>query len=1303
MSVVAANYIIATPKVHAEPAYCSTVYALDSNTTSRIHTLNQTTGAYTQVGTVTSGILSAANAVQPSTGKMFYVSRSGTIKTYVWDPSTNTNATLSGSFTIPAGEVTIRAAFAPNGKLYVATNTGGIYEVNPTNGSQVGSMITLKDSANQPLALAGNGDMAFDGNGVLYLFNDANLYTADINSQTAYLLSTTAGATFNSVAFGSGGKLFAYNSASNTVFSINTNTGAATSVGSPSLGSGIVGSDFGSCAQPTPNLTVLKSYAKVGGSAGSTILPGDVVEYTVTITNTGTVPATNATFSDAIPAGATYVAGSTQMNSTAVTDGSGGTFPFQPARNINSPGLITGVVGVGVGYQVTLKYRVSLNTVNPPASIVNQGTVLYLGNLVPGVVSDDPNTVAVNDATTITYPVITLSGNVFNDSDGSKVLNGAEAGTNAGGLNAVLIDNTGKVIATTSVAANGTYSFSNVAVNANYTVQVTTATATVGAIPPAVTLPSNWVSTGENLNGTVDGTVDSKLAVAVTTSNVTGINFGIEQLPTAVGGTATSQTNPGGTSTVTVPSTLFTGSTDPDGTVASYKITAFPTNATSITINGTNYTSASFPVGGVTVTTAQLAGMVVDPIDGSVNVGISFKAIDNAGQESSNTATATLPFTAPVASCSLQSQLVNPVDLNFGGGSTVISGTANTPGAVYKFSNVTSGVDALVTLESLQGSGSLLINSLLATSLGANIRDTPSASYQFKVVLVKAGTSIPIVPKDFVVTAFDIDGQSGNTVTDFAGYLNPDGYFVNSPTQMQTSLSTTGVEFTNLNTGFNDSSNSPQYAGGAFYFNTNTFTIRGGLKNGSAAASRGQTFNVQTSQLNNFTALNCNSFPRTSVVLYGTVFDDANGNKVQDGAEAAFTTGGLNAVLVDSTNKVVATTLVQADGSYTFDNVPSNANYTVQITTATATVGSAPPAIALPSNWVSTGENLNSTADGTVDSKLSLSVATSNIVGANFGIEQLPTAVGGTAASQTNPGGTTNVPVPSTLFTGSTDPDGTVASYKITTFPTNATSITIDGTNYTSANFPAGGVTVTTAQLAGMVVDPIDGAVNVGISFKAIDNAGQESSNTATATLPFTAAVVNNPNLLLVKRITAINGTSINFFDDDTTTAKKDDDNHPYWPTPLNTNNTLGSTNISTFLSGKIDAGMVRSGDDLEYTIYFLSAGNVPLKNINFCDLVPTNTTFQPNSFGPGQGIQLSLGGSFLNLTNVPDSDRAQFLNSGAKLPTYCPSSSNPTGAVLVNIVNSNFAAPDNELPNATAPGTPVASYGFVRFRAKVN
>ncbi len=514
---------------------------------------------------------------------------------------------------------------------------------------------------------------------------------------------------------------------------------------------------------------------------------------------------------------------------------------------------------------------------------------------IPFQAIDNAGQISTNPATAnlpFSAAAVTVSGTVFDDADGSKVKNGSEVLSTATGLNAVLVDtSTSKVVATTPVSS-GAFSFSNVPANSTYTVRITTATATVGSTPPAVTLPSGWVSTGENLNGTVDGTVDGIISVPVTTSNVTGVNIGIEQLPTGVGGTATSQANPTGTNTVTVASTLFTGSTDPDGTVASYKITAFPSNTTSIKINGTNYTSASFPVGGVTVTTAQLTGMVVDPVDGAVTVSIPFQAIDNAGQISSNPATANLPF--------------------------------------------------------------------------------------------------------------------------------------------------------------------------------------------SAAA----------------------------VTVSGTVFDDADGSKVQNGSEVLSTATGLNAVLVDtSTGKVVATTAVSS-GAFSFSNVPANSTYTVRITTATATVGSTPPAVTLPSGWVSTGENLNGTPDGTVDGIISVPVTTSNVTGVNIGIEQLPTAVGGTATSQANPTGTNTVTVASTLFTGSTDPDGTVASYKITAFPSNTTSITINGTNYTSASFPVAGVTVTSAQLTGMVVDPVDGAVTVSIPFQAIDNAGQISTNPATANLPFSAAAV---------------------------------------------------------------------------------------------------------------------------------------------------------------------------------------------------
>jgi uncharacterized repeat protein (TIGR01451 family) len=204
------------------------------------------------------------------------------------------------------------------------------------------------------------------------------------------------------------------------------------------------------------------------------------------------------------------------------------------------------------------------------------------------------------------------------------------------------------------------------------------------------------------------------------------------------------------------------------------------------------------------------------------------------------------------------------------------------------------------------------------------------------------------------------------------------------------------------------------------------------------------------------------------------------------------------------------------------------------------------------------------------------------------------------------------------------------------------------------------------------------------------------------------SAIASSPNILLVKRITAINGnriqnpndnTPLNRFVDDTTSSKAADDNNSNW--------------LPNYLTGSIDAGKVKPGDNIEYTIYFLSAGGKPITNANICDGIPPHTTFVPDAYGPGTGIQLAIGSTISTLTNVPDSDRGDFFNVGATVPDRYPNGTTtnlncatPTGtegAVVVNLVNNALASPNNELPNATAAGTPSNSYGFVRFVSKVN
>jgi uncharacterized repeat protein (TIGR01451 family) len=168
-------------------------------------------------------------------------------------------------------------------------------------------------------------------------------------------------------------------------------------------------------------------------------------------------------------------------------------------------------------------------------------------------------------------------------------------------------------------------------------------------------------------------------------------------------------------------------------------------------------------------------------------------------------------------------------------------------------------------------------------------------------------------------------------------------------------------------------------------------------------------------------------------------------------------------------------------------------------------------------------------------------------------------------------------------------------------------------------------------------------------------------------------------NLILVKRITAINGTSIATVVDDPNTL---DDNAAAWP--------------AGYLKGVIDGGVVKPGDDLEYTIYYLSNGDAPVTNAMLCDLVPKNVSYLPTGFNTGRGgdrgIQLDRSTSSSTLTGIADSDVGTFFLAGTTPNATC-SAANQNGAVTIqlgNVTQSGYG------------GNPAQAYGLIRFRTKV-
>ena len=821
---------------------------------------------------------------------------------------------------------------------------------------------------------------------------------------------------------------------------------------------------------------------------------------------------------------------------------------------------------------------------NPTQTITIDPSLTGSGNVIISFAArDEADVESANTGTaTITFTT-SITGSVFNDVNGltDNTVNGPV--TNAGGLNVVLVNASGStVIATTTVGVGGTYIFTGIS-NGTYSVRITTNTATVGSAPPAVALPAGWVNTGENIGITAgsDGTVDGIISLGTISANTVNVNFGIEERPTAGSGTFNAGVNPGGTAQATVNTTAFTAtsaSTDPTpGAVTAIRITAFPTNTTTIVINGTSYTNATFPGAGVIVPTDASGNpaqtITIDPsFSGSGNVVISFVARDAANVESSNTGNANISFSG----LQIDGTVFN--DINGLSDNTVNNSAYTAGGLNAVLINTTTNTVVATTTVSATGTYSFTNQSaggyaVLITTNSATTGAAPPAV---------------ILPAGWVLTGENIGTAAGNDGT-IDGILYPGNVSANI------SNVNFGIEQppTIVGSGTQNANN----PGGTTQVNlsANIFTniaVSSDPAPGAITAIRITAFPANvTSMIINGTTYTSASFPGVGIVVpadasgnpilpisidpsitgsgsvtisfvardaarmesattgnatinftttvSGNVYNDIDGLTDNTVNNSAYTAGGLNAVLVNTTtNTVTATTTVTAGGTYTFTGL-ADANYAVRITTSAATVGAAPPVVTLPSGWVNTGENVGTAAgnDGTVDGILSLGAVSGNINNANFGIEERPTAGAGTQNAG-NPGGATQVNINASAFTNttvSTDPaPGVVTAIRINTFPTNTTSIVIDGTSYTSATFPAGGVIIPTDANGNptqtITIDPsLTGSGNVIISFVARDEADVESANTGTATINFTFSIAGNIfNDINGLADNTVNGTNVN-------------------------------------------------------------------------------------------------------------------------------------------------------------------------------
>jgi len=782
----------------------------------------------------------------------------------------------------------------------------------------------------------------------------------------------------------------------------------------------------------------------------------------------------------------------------------------------------------------------------------------------------------------VPFTDFTLAGTVFNDYNGMTNNSVDGIGTNlmtGNTLYANLVLGT-IVVGHQPVNPDGTYLLTTadgLKVNtasgaAGFSVAVSNSIlANNSTIPASLTFPGS-VSTGEALSPTGSDAqpADSKIQVATGTTNITGVNFGLDVLPIANNTALPSQINPGGTTQVTIPNSYFS-STDGNepGNSDTVHITAFPTNITSIFINGVGYKSAAatgflaFPAAGITV---PLATMVLtidpDPLNvGTITAVIPYKVKDTAGKESTLAGSVTVPFrdlgisgrvyddptgttdglvngtpAAVIAGNTLWAYLVNPVTNAILGKQAVVTtagnigyydfGTADgiTPNTTFKviISNVANATGTMTV-------GTLNTAAVYTADGNTTIGDgTPNGIYSILVgtsPIDSVNFGIDILP---TVTAKTLPARINPGGTDTSGVLFTD-FTAGDVDGVVSQIKITSLPATLTSINVNNTVYTSIPSGGLIINSTDVISVD--PINGAVTAII-PFYSIDNADSSSLVSANL-TIPFTELSLSGIIYNDPQAGTV--GGTAALQADsigtGVNknllyANLVDSvTGNVVSvqrltTTggqVATGEGYYNFttaNGLRIKHTFKVVVTNAAGTVGTPPPSTSLL-NAANTAEGIGalSAGDGTPDGVLVVPIVITSITNANFGINELPTPTNATLTSQVNPGGKIAVTVPNANITG-TDPvpgaplTPTVpAKIHYTTFPTNTDSVTIGGVGYTAATWPINGV-ITPNLTTAYLLDPVAGAVSAIIPFKVIDLGGMESPGSATVTVPFTELTI---------------------------------------------------------------------------------------------------------------------------------------------------------------------------------------------------
>jgi hypothetical protein len=181
--------------------------------------------------------------------------------------------------------------------------------------------------------------------------------------------------------------------------------------------------------------------------------------------------------------------------------------------------------------------------------------------------------------------------------------------------------------------------------------------------------------------------------------------------------------------------------------------------------------------------------------------------------------------------------------------STLISGTAGKDGAIYRFPQVDTDVDALIKIKGRSNSLVYLVTIDMVTSgfdkawqpqVGYNKGSAPGAAdwyMEFEMTFVQKGTNTPVTFDEFDLSAIDIDGN-GDKIREYVGFYGLSSYKLETPSILALSDLTglvggltkvIGKRFDGPTLNFNNiDTNSTSVMTTTHYITTQTFSLRAG-------------------------------------------------------------------------------------------------------------------------------------------------------------------------------------------------------------------------------------------------------------------------------------------------------------------------------------------------------------------------------------------------------------------------------------------------------------------------------------------